>query len=382
MLILPLFPLTLALLLSVPATIVLKFFKKHVIISTVLLIGLVVVMILLYVNVIAGFAEGFDVVSKQIETVRGINKGILQFGNKNIFYLLVAEGIMSVSKIYWPFAFLAISAGVFIIAFYVVKPFFFKIAMGNLENSESIYREGRFKSRSKFASLLHKEILTVFRSPGNIFDYFLFVILMPFVVVVYDNMLLGLVVNQTGVQMINGAHVLIVAVFATLSNIYSASALSREGANFYIVKTTPVDYYTQTLAKIAFNGIFSVGSIIITGIVTCFYLDFWVAFFTTLICLFISLGHIFASFDGDLKRPTLDWYDSGDIAKINKNTTKSIILGLILALFAGMFIIMLSSSALGLWSFAILLVLSIAFCVYKAYVLTLRIFYQYERLEP
>ena len=205
---------------------------------------------------------------------------------------------------------------------------------------------------------------------------------MPFVVVVYDNLLLGMAVNQTGVQMINGAHILIVAVFATLSNLYSASAISREGVNFYLMKSSPVSYYKQTLAKLTFNAVFSAGAIILTGIATAFYLDITVVIFTTLICLFLSLGHMFYSFDKDLKHPTLDWYDSGDISKINKNTTSSIVSGLLLAVLAGVIIMAMASANIGIWAFVILLVLSIIFCLYRTYVLILRVFYQYERLEP
>lgn len=378
---LPLLPTGVALLLSIPVLFTIKFFKKHSFVSTILILSFVIVAVILYTNVLSSFAESFNIISKQIETVMGINKSISQFGNNNKFYLILAEGMLYMTKAYYPLLFLATSIAVFVIAYFVVKPFFFKIAMSNLENSTETIKVGKFTKRSKFASLLNNEFLNVFRSPGNIFEYFLFVFLMPFVVVVYDNLLLGLVVNQSGQQMINGAHVLIVAVFATLSNIYSASAISREGNNFYIIKSTPVDYYTQTLAKITFNGIFSVGAIVLTGIVTCFYMEIWVAILTTLICLFLSLGHMFYSFDSDIKNPTLDWYDSGDIAKVNKNTTKSIIMGLLLALVAGMLIILLSAK-LNVWAYIIVLVLSIAYCLYKAYVLILRIFYQYERLEP
>ena len=91
------------------------------------------------------------------------------------------------------------------------------------------------------------------------------------------------------------------------------------------------------------------------------------------------MGHIFLSFDLDLRHPTLDWYDNGEITKVNKNTTKSIIWGLVLALALGAFIML--TTGLGIWAFVILLVLSMLFCAYKAYILILRVFYQFEKLE-
>ena len=382
MLILPIFPLALALLLSIPVSMILKFFKKHIVLSIITIVAFIALFVLFYVKIVSGFAQGFNIASKQIETVRKINKAIASFASVNYLYLALAKGVMQVSKIYMPLLFLVLGLGVFAVAFLVVKPFFFKMAMGNLEHSVTKEKVGEFKKEPVLWSLIKKEFLTVFRSPGQIFDYFLFVILMPFIVVVFDNMLIDLVVNQAGRQMINGAHVIIVAVFATLSNIYSSSAISREGANFYIIKTMPINFYTQTLAKIIFNAMFSVGAIILTGIVTCFYMNVAVAILTTLISVFISLAHIFSCFDRDLKSPTLDWYDGGDISKVNKNTTKGIISGLLIALIAGGFIMLTASSNLGLWSFVILLVLCMIYCVYKAYILVLRVFYQYERLEP
>ena len=378
---LPLLPTACALLISIPVLYVIRFFKKHSIISTIIILLVVVTAVVMYASILSTFASTFNIISKQIETVLSINKSISDFGNNNKFYLILAEGMLYSSKIYYILLYLVTGALVFILAYFVVKPFFFKIAMSSLENSAEMVKEGKFKKRSKFMSLLNNEFLNVFRSPGNIFEYFLFVFLMPFVVVVYDNLLLGLVVNQSGEQMINGAHVLIVVIFATLLNIYSASAISREGNNFYLIKTTPVDYYTQSLAKLTFNAIFSAGAIIITGIVTLFYMNIWIVILTTFIALFLSFGHMFYAFDSDLKQPTLDWYDSGEISKINKNTTRLIVMGLILALVIGMVVILLSTK-INIWAYIIALALSIAFCLYRAYVLILRIFYQYERLEP
>ena len=78
-----------------------------------------------------------------------------------------------------------------------------------------------------FASLLKKETLCIFRSPTDIFEYFLFTLLMPFIVFTYDQLLTTITVNQAGINMIAGAHVMVVAILAMLSNIVSASAISR-----------------------------------------------------------------------------------------------------------------------------------------------------------
>lgn len=381
LILLPILPTALALLISIPVSHIINFFKRHTISSTILILAAVVTCVVLYSKLLSNFAESFNIVSKQIETIITINNALIKFSKINVFFSLFVDAILSITKIYYLLIYVFTCAIIMGLAVLAVRPFFFKVAMSNLENFKGVYKEGRFKSRSKFRSLLYNEFINVFRSPGIIFEYFLFTILMPFVVVVYDNLLLGLVVNQSGSLMINGAHLLIVGIFCTLSNIYSASAISREGVNFYLIKTAPVDYYTQTFAKVAFNAMFSVGSIIITGIVSCFYLNIWVVIFTTIICIFLSLGHIFYCFDNEIKQPTLDWYDSGEISKISKNTTKAIVASILIALVSGV-VVMTLSTKIGLWSFAIMLIISIAYCLYMLYVLILRVSYKYETLEP
>ena len=137
MLILPLLPLGLASLISVPACYVLKFFKKHIALSVATLILVIAGIIGVYVWGISQITEGFNIASKQLETVRNINNAILAFGEFNIFYLLLAKGIMFVPQMFWPFVYLAISFAVFALAFLIIRPFFFKMAMGNLEHTST-----------------------------------------------------------------------------------------------------------------------------------------------------------------------------------------------------------------------------------------------------
>jgi hypothetical protein len=144
-------------------------------------------------------------------------------------------------------------------------------AMSNLENTFKIKTNKSYKERSPFMSLLIKEIKCVFRSPGNVFEYFLFTLLMPVIVLAYDKLLLTISVNTAGQNMIAGSHLMIVAILAMLSNIISASSISRDGGNFYISKIVPVNYYTQIGAKLVFNAVFTVGAILVTMCISFIY---------------------------------------------------------------------------------------------------------------
>jgi len=287
----------------------------------------------------------------------------------------------SIKYIGWAFVYIGIGVFLIILGMLLIRPFYFAMAMSYSENDTTIKKIGKFTQRKKFTSFLCKEFLTVFRSPGYVFQYFIFALLMPLIVVLYDNLLITFVVNQTGSFMVAGAHVLILCVLANLSVMISASAVSREGGSFYLVKTAPVDFYRQTIAKLAFNAIFTVGAILITAFAGFFYLPAHVVIFSSLAAIFLALGHMFFSFDMDLKKPLLDWYDTGEISSVNKNTAKSIGWGLALGLLAGGIVLMLSADGPAFLPWLVLMVFSISYCLYKAYVLAIRVSYQYDRLE-
>lgn len=204
---------------------------------------------------------------------------------------------------------------------------------------------------------------------------------MPIIVFAYDQLLLTLVVSQTGVTLVAAAHLLIVSIMATLSNVVSATALSREGGNFYLMKTMPVNYYTQSLAKLTFNMIFTMGALVLTTIISAFYLPISTVLLTYTVVSLISIAHILISFEFDLKNPTLDWYDSNEVTQLNKNTTLSILRGLSLSLMSAVFITFFAGSKNMFFPWLILITLASALVARRARILYLRISYKYDRLE-
>ena len=71
--ILPLLPLSLASFLSIPVMIVINFLKKHMYLSVALVLAAVATILTLYVSLLGKIAGGFDISSKQIETIIQVN---------------------------------------------------------------------------------------------------------------------------------------------------------------------------------------------------------------------------------------------------------------------------------------------------------------------
>lgn len=382
MVLLPAFSMGIASFLSIPIMFVVRFLQRHTLVSILLILVAVAVGVFGYSRFIGLFSQSFDIVDKQIETVRTINEQIALIGSRIPFFLQLGIAMFSFKAWYWLAVLVGICAVLLALTLLLVRPFFFKMAMKSLENTGVVVgRAGRFHASSPLGSLLLKEVLCVFRSPSYVFQYFLFTLLMPFIVYCYDQLLTTIAVNQAGTIMIAGSHVMIVAIMTMLSNVVSASAISREGACFYLSKVAPVNPYLQIGAKVLFNAIFTFSALIVTAIVSLFYLTAWQVILGTIAIAFASIGHIAYSVEIDVKNPVLDWYSDDEVTKVGANTPKSIVFGLLLAVGMGMVVILMATNPNIYLSWVLLLVFGVLFAIFRIYRLILRINLQFGRIE-
>lgn len=382
-LILPILPIATALLISIPAMYIYQFFKKHFVLAIITSVLSILVAFYLYMQFITNITGAFNITEKQIENVLRINKFVKSFGSSIPLFYHLAISMISLSHTFTIILYLAISLFLLIITMVIIKPFYLKVAVVALENKiDYNVKPKKYVEQNSMLAMITKEIKLIFRSPSYVFQYFLFTLLMPIIVLAYDKLLITITVNQVGQSLILGAHMLAFCAMAIMSNIISSSAISKEGGAFYISKVAPVSYYKQALAKVIFNAIFTISSIIVTTLLVLFFVElkFWEVITASIIIIFVSLGHIMMCFDIDLRNPTLDWYDTSEITTISKNTTKGILLGLIIPLF--MFFVILYFSIYPVYiSLIFLLIFSIAFFCIRAYLLYLRIDYYYKHIE-
>ncbi len=382
LLILPVFSIAFAALLSLPIMAVIRFLKPRPFLSVVTILLLVGGCLFGYISLIGSVAESFNIAAKQLETVRAINAKVLDIGGKIPFYYQVASAMFDFKRWYFFALYLAISVAVFVVTILFVRPLYFRIAMTSLENTVKTKRRIKhYVNRSPFVSLIEREIRCIFRSPTDIFDYFLFTLLMPFIVFTYDKLLMTITVNQAGINMIAGSHMMIVAIMAMLSNIVSASAISRDGNNFHTSKTIPINYFEQVFAKVAFNAIFTVGALLLTMVVSFFIYPAWQVILGTVAVIFAAIGHIAFSADMDIKSPTINMQGNEAASTTSKSTPKSLISGLIIGFIMGLLVIMYSGGGNPLTAYLLLIVASVIFAVYRIRMLVLRINLTYDKIE-
>ena len=181
--------------------------------------------------------------------------------------------------------------------------------------------------------------------------------------------------------MIAGAHVMVLAILAMLSNLSSASAVSRDGNNFHTSKTIPVDYYTQMMAKFFFNAVFTIVAIAATSIVSAFTYPLWQVILGGVAVAMTSIGHIAFCIDSDIKSPTINLQGNEKASTVSKSTPMCLIYGLVIGFILGMIVIMMSSLKNVMLPYYCILAISFVFMLYRVYTMILRIHLAYDKIE-
>ena len=375
----PILPIALACLFSIPTVMIIKYFKKHTILSIFVILMLVAGVFVLYMTFVTKLSGSINIAEKQIETGFKIDRFVANFGSKIFGFHELGMSMVNVKYIYVPFVFWACAFLLMSICLLIIKPFYYKIATINIEQTSVIKdRYKPFVKRKPFWELLLNELRLTFRSPGYIFQFFLFPLFMPLIVYTYDKLVISIAVNQTGQNMIFGTHIMILTIIALMSNIISSIAISKEGGVFYIAKTSPISFRTQVAAKLTFNAIFTESAILITTILTLILTDLpiLVTLVSSLTVMILSLGHICHSFDLDLQHPVLDWYDNSEISTIGKSTTKSMIYALVFGA-----VMCLVVTFLGTAGIFVALGISVIYLLARMHLLDVRMDYYYNKME-
>ena len=383
LLLMPILPIILASFLSIPVMRVLAFLKRHSVIAIIVLLTLVAGVLWAYISLIAGVAGSFNIVEQQMQLVASINETVRLIGGRVWVYYQLAQAMLSFSKWYYIPLFLGLCALLSFATVMIIRPFYFRIAMPQLENriTANSKKRKQFSHSTPFASLIKKEMLCIFRSPSEVFQYFLFTLLMPFIVISYDRLLMTVSVNQAGDNMIAGSHVMIVAILAMLSNISSASAISRDGATFHTSKIVPVDYFTQIFAKLSFNAIFTVGAVILTAVISVFSYPVWQIVLGSIAVIFAAIGHIALCLEMDIKHPSVSMQGDEESSTTSKSTPYALLSGLVIGFVMGLFLILQSTVEYVALPYVLLIAISLIFALWRVWNLILRIQLAYDKIE-
>lgn len=341
---LPLVPVMLGAIISIPVVYLTKISKQGSLIkglfSIVLFGGLVFLTI-----VIVRFIQDNSPI-RIVALANKFNEDIKTFlvtANKFTLYAnFVGKGMMgqTTKEIYLNHGLMfAVIAGVAAIAVVISMPTFYRLASASAENAATKKHKSVNKAHSNtFITFLRKEAVLSLRNIGNFASDYAFLFAMPFVLVILTAIFVNIQRNNLGLEMTYGLIGLITLVMLCASNTASATAISSEGNEFVLLKTAPGKtsniIWTKLLVNFIISLVMTTVSFVIIGFVLTPDIQKGLLDLSKLILVYvyvclIEIGLLLWSIQLDIVSPKLREYaNSQDKAEI-KNTSQSIIIGLI-----------------------------------------------------
>jgi len=327
-----------AALLSIPAMFVAMFFKNFPPIKFVVYLAITVYLTYLVFRIIAYLPEEFDLMQQLSVFYHSLQKVFDGFSNALPFMKRLVQMIVGEYNFVDYYAVTINTFITFLVVFGIIlasntivyfgsRPLFLKMAASSFE-----YRRNRVllkKHNSHNVPLLShikKELLTSVRSAELFAKDFGVIVILPLVLFLLNKIFAAMDLSPLGEAIAMSVSLLMMSLIVLCMNSSIASCLSREGAAFYHLRTTPQKPLQKIVAKIAIKVCTTIFAIITTVMLIAFYFEKITAFGGTmmvLITLFIALGHAIWCIELDIVKPLYRQYSGESTNIANRNETKA-----------------------------------------------------------
>lgn len=371
-------------LLSIPLMYIIKLFKKIPLIPVVLIIGACV-----------GVAFGINYIGSILpSTIRlkamytsiviALDKATIALVNHSLFFIWFKSILFTSKGIHFLYVFLLI-AGLLGLNILLSRPLFFSLASSSLESArQKDHKSKKEKPVSTYGAFLKKEFILSIRNIGELFEEYALVIVLPFMLYFVNTFFNRLSMTPLGEYMTLAFNIIIGLLFITASNQSSATALSKEGAEFVLLKTAPSNTKLICWAKITMNILISTLFMLVSLIVLLIIgiVNIKTLFFMFGVFFICNIVHILWSLQLDIKNPLMREYASTGGAKDNKNLSKGLLNGLLIAIIAGALTLILKYVLHGsILASVLVLVLLLVFAGVRFYLFKLNLECLFQDIE-
>lgn len=384
-------------LLSIPALFIYNFLKKYPIIQGILVVAITSAVVIGIVSIINLIPESIDL---------HVSYGVIKTGIENFsrifsqyvypisyaYKAIVGESIENIlmNKLtlltFARFLIILGSAGIlFGLVFLIIKPFYFGMMTKTFEfNKDKVDDIRKNKKREKHWAIIVKEIKLTLRDFDISGSYLIVYIAVPIMLLFIDKVFAAMSTNSRGDFMIAAFNVLLIMLPLLASSTVISTVYSREGRTAYLKKTKPIKPYFPLTAKLLFNLIFVIPSIIVSSYVFVKFTkqDTLCAVLLAITIFGFQYGHIFYSASLDIMNPQNELYATEGSSFANPNERKSTIVGFVLSLFITALAFFLFSESQAKYgnldaAFVKLMILGLAFGISTAllFYLKIRAFY-------
>ena len=380
--ILPLFPVLIGALLSIPLALVKKFVDRVPIIYLFLLIGIVVLVFVLLNMFLGTIPRPLRIVSIYNKFVNGVTSFIVSANKYALYCVLVTNVLYSVNAILSLIGILFAVAGLMVLIYFISMPVYFKLASFTREHSVNKVKQGHnAKQKSTFFAFLKKETLLTFRNINQVISNYSLIIIAPIILYAMNVVFSAILTSSLGDSMIIAFNIIVGGILILASNTQSASAITTEGSEIVLMKTAPSNTANLVWAKLFINVAVSTILIVISGVIILAsgMLEPLATLGIFLILILINWAHIMWSLQLDIVSPRLrDYAETGRVE--GSNVGLSMTLGLIITLVMGVLTLFLMIDDMASAWLKIILI-ALGFFILRFYFLNINIKAYFKRIE-
>ena len=373
--VLPLFPVLIGAILSIPVTYIRKGIKKY---TSLKLLGLLILIggLTTITYLIVNYLPSVVLIVQRITQITEKADEIFVIANKfSLHCLFIGRAMGSINT--WLnvlFTFL-ILFGLIAISILVSMPLFFNLASSSSENAVIKKHKGINKAyKNPFMTFMHKELVLSIRNIGDFASDYLFLFLMPFVLSIMAAIFMRVDRNNLGLAMTYSFIGFITLILLSASSTAAATAISSEGNEFVLLKTAPSNTSKIIWSKLLMNFIMNFIMLSLSyGILTLIFKDdnnlktLWIVY---LVVLLVSFGVMMWSIQLDIEKPKLKEYANSEKRSDVSNFGASIGIGLgVGVVFSAIMIIVFLIGLPLLYQGLILLAIALGFCLVRLYFL-------------
>jgi len=337
-------PVLIGSLLSIPLMYIYRIIKKNSIteiISLIIIIACIVTGVVYLINLIP---DKIDLINESPAIKRAINDFLVNFEQKikimsELIYIIIGQKqhdlrySLTLITIVKFLVLVVLCCVLFIMVYFISRPIFFTMMSKNFEMVKSLQNNKRNKIHKKYFTFINKEFMINLRTINISINYLMVYIVVPILILLLNKMFVAMDSSDMGYRLKYSFNVLLILLPLLASNALIATFYSREGRAGYIKKTKPIEIVYPLLAKLFFNVVFSIPSIIASvfifgGLNKIGIASIIIFIFTT---LFVYLGHMLFSAALDIMHPQNEQYATTGLAIDNPNENKSTLMAFLVS---------------------------------------------------
>lgn len=284
----------------------------------------------------------------------------------------------------WQSVGIVLAVGVVILAIGIVIsiPIHKKMRVNVIEgNKKSVYKTTKLTQNNAFVAIFKNEFKSIVRTHTYAYFYLGIAIVTPVMVLLTNKLIQKVGTAQIGSSIMFGISLVIMLVFMCIINSFSASAISREGREFYITKIIPVSYKTQLLAKGLLNQVISTGALILSVAILCCmqFVSILQGLIIFIVSLITSVGLIANGFNINVVNPSINKRERGEESQMN--STLTMIIGFAICALDGILALVLKFFIDESIIYIILIAISVVYAIINVVVFHFTIDKKYSMIE-